>query len=142
MSLDEFLDATETRIPTVAEMISLCDTLKIGFRMANGQPMLRAGANDNEAEAFALSRLFRREPFRTMVIQEKLSGEETKAEETLAEDATEPVDVPKDAVIMIADESGFYPDDKRFAKAHMWTWIGAPRWYYVRDFPLPSGKRN
>ena len=32
-------------------------------------------------------------------------------------------EVPAGAVVVIADVNGNYPDDRRFATAHMWTWL-------------------
>jgi hypothetical protein len=46
-----------------------------------------------------------------------------------------------DAVIIIADEHGCYPSDRRFFGPYMWTWIGADAWFYVKDFPVPVSRK-
>ena len=39
---------------------------------------------------------------------------------------------------MIADENAYYPSDRRFSGPYMWTWINAPTWFYVKDYPIPD----
>jgi len=53
-----------------------------------------------------------------------------------------PPGFPTDAVIVVADESGNYPSDRRFKVPHMWCWIGGPRWFYVSDFPIPLPRKG
>lgn len=75
MTLDDFLDLTEERIPTVEEMALLCDHLGIGFaKNAEGSPVLCA-KDGNRDEAQLLAGLFCREPFRSAVIQMRLCDE-------------------------------------------------------------------
>jgi hypothetical protein len=70
MNLDAFLESTATRIPTIPELVGLCDELKIGFAFKEGQPVLRPNS-DNKSEALVLATLFRREPFRSQVLAAK-----------------------------------------------------------------------
>jgi hypothetical protein len=44
--------------------------------------------------------------------------------------------VPPDAVIVVADTDG-NTDARRKGPVHTWTWIGAERWYYAAEFPVP-----
>lgn len=69
--LDKFIAATSTRIPTVDEMISLCESLGIQFIMDNGKPFMKPCPECRD-EALVLAKLFRREPFRTAVLKTKL----------------------------------------------------------------------
>lgn len=75
--VETFLRATETRIPDVGEMIALCDELGIGFTMSDSRPALRFN-DGNRAEAELLARLFKREPFRSRVIAERMNGHAAK----------------------------------------------------------------
>lgn len=71
--LDRFLAILEERIPTVAEMIALCDSIGIGFEMRDGKPVMTT-TTDNRAEALLLAKLFSREPFRSQVLAAKLES--------------------------------------------------------------------
>jgi hypothetical protein len=73
--VESFLSATEKRIPTVREMLELCDELGIVFRLVNGEPVMSVNA-DNRAEAILLSKLFKREPFRSAIIAAKMPKQE------------------------------------------------------------------
>ncbi len=73
MLIEEFLAVTTQRLPKVEEMIDLCDSLGITFVATNGKPYMRACPDCTE-EAKVLANLFGREPFRTMVIERKLSS--------------------------------------------------------------------
>lgn len=138
MTLDDFLSVTEQRIPTVDEMIGLCEELKIGFRMVDGIPCLRtSGSVNNEAEAVALSKLFRREPFRSKVIQEKMNGvAAVPSTESVQEDEIDKPPVPDNAIIVRADKDG-YMDKAMRGPVHMWTWVGATVWYAASIYPVP-----
>lgn len=72
MLLEEFLDVTEERLPRIEEMMALCDTLGITFIAKNGKPYMKP-CPDCQEEAKVIAKLFKREPFRTMVIERKLS---------------------------------------------------------------------
>src|SRR5437870_3579192 len=71
MELDEFLRVTETRLPSAAELVRLCDGL--GFRFVAGEngPALRYGVAENLEVAALLAQLLRREPWRSQVIEAK-----------------------------------------------------------------------
>ncbi len=43
---------------------------------------------------------------------------------------------PPGAEILIADEKG-HTNERRKGEPHIWTWIGAKSWYYVKDHPPP-----
>lgn len=71
MTLDDFLALTAKRLPTAAEIVSVCDELKIGFAQAeDGTPRIRFGGDLRE-EALALAALLRREPWRSQVMAAK-----------------------------------------------------------------------
>ena len=74
MNLDEFLTATEGRLPGAEELIGLCDLLGIRFVRVNGVPALRHGPGARN-ECLLLAALFRREPFRSRVIGLRLAGD-------------------------------------------------------------------
>lgn len=68
----------------------------------------------------------------------------------LAEAPAVQVDTPRDrvppgftpdAVIVVADAEGHYPDDRRYSGPHMWTWIDAPTWVYTSDYPIPVSRK-
>jgi len=65
--LDAFLAATADRIPTVQEMLDLCAALNIRISMRDGQPVT-VTKPETRAEAELLTKLFRREPFRSQAI--------------------------------------------------------------------------
>src|SRR6266446_5705560 len=130
MTLDDFLSVTGKRIPTVAEMIELCEHLDIGFNVTEGKPCLRHNGG-NESEAAVLARLFRREPFRSMVIEAKGLVPAPPEEPEQAESADAPP-VPTGEVYM-ADKGGRKCNQK---DCYMWTWVGAAKWYYVSQFPV------
>ena len=73
MTIESFLAVLDERIPTVDEMGELCDTLEIGFHIVNGVPSLKCNSG-NRGEAEVLAKLFRREPFRSAIIEMKLAG--------------------------------------------------------------------
>lgn len=144
MTIDEFLAATEERIPTAREMVSLCDSIGLTFKMVDGKPCVRY-KGDNKTEAEILVKLFKREPFRSEVLAAKFAGDETlptpePEPETIEPDEEEkrpPVEVPPGAEIIVADSSG-RTGTKNMNAPHMWTWIGAEKWYYVAVDPLPK----
>lgn len=156
MTLDTFLQITETRVPTVEEMISLADELKISFSVnGKGQTVMRPCPECRD-EAMVLARLFRREPFRSKVIAEKLPEVLAKAKEQPKEleppppPATEPpvdqevekeepkkkVVPPPGAMVFVADEKG-YNNEHRKGEPYQWTYEGAETWWYVKDHPPP-----
>jgi hypothetical protein len=51
-----------------------------------------------------------------------------------------PSGFPADAVIVIADADG-YNDGQMKGEPYMWTWIDAPTWFYVADFPIPLRRK-
>ena len=65
--------------------------------------------------------------------------------ESLAEVAEPPARMPPgfppDAVIVVADADGHYPDDRRFSGPHMWCWIDGPTWFYLKNYPIPNLKK-
>jgi hypothetical protein len=142
MTLDDFLTITETRIPKVEEMASLCDTLGIAFGIKEGVPCLSV-TPDNKAEGMALAKLFKREPFRSLVIGMKL-GEVAvlPSSEKVCDDEDKPtIDVPDSAIIVISDRDGYTGVNMK-GESYMWTWIGAKTWFYVRDYPIPVFEKS
>ncbi len=74
MTLEEFLATTARRLPTAAELMSVCDELGIRFgATADGRPAVKYGG-DLKEEAQALVGILRREPWRTQVITAKGLG--------------------------------------------------------------------
>lgn len=150
MTLDEFLLITETRIPSVSELTSLCDELGIRFAVKEGTPRLVC-PDAVEQEAILIAKLFKREPFRTMVIQERLSQEaatETPKQEPAKEQTTESdnepdteepekFSLPDGARLIVADADSRTGNSMK-GPPHMWTYDGAPRWYYVASNPIPA----
>lgn len=151
MRLDTFLEITEKRLPTVPEMVSLCDTLGVTFgKKDDGTPYMRPCPEGRE-ETMILATLFRREPFRSQVISAKglqpatetpKEDKETLSEEPLAGEDDEPPDKPRivpppGAEILVADERG-YTNQYRKGDPYMWCWIpGCETWHYVKEHPLP-----
>ena len=74
MTLEGFLEITETRIPTVAELVELCEALQISFSHGEAGPVMKTSASVPEAKL--LASIFRREPFRSMVLEMRLRGSE------------------------------------------------------------------
>ena len=68
------------------------------------------------------------------------SPAEAEAAPVAAPPARVPPGFPPDAVIVVADEHAHYPDDRRFTCPYVWTWIDAPTWFYVKDFPVPDAR--
>lgn len=136
MTIEEFMTITDSRTPKVEEMMALCDTLGIGVAIREGKPCLLPN-RDNRAEAEAVAKLLRREPFRSAAFEFKFGKPEPKQEVEEQEGEVESIKVPVGAEIIVADSSGHYPSDKRFTGPHMWTWVGAERWYYVSTHPIP-----
>ena len=55
------------------------------------------------------------------------------------EAASLPPDFPgPSAELVIVDEHGHYPHDRRFTTPHLWCWVGAAQWFYVKDYPVPA----
>lgn len=149
MTLDEFLKTTEERIPTVPELIQLCETIGISFKMVDGKPALSV-TSQNKAEGEVLARMFRREPFRSMVIKATL-GEvahrpEEKPEDSKEEDKPEPkepLQIPPGIALHVVDKNGRWIIGNMKDEPYMFTWEGAEKWYYVRDYPeIVKGKPN
>jgi len=40
--------------------------------------------------------------------------------------------------LVVADKDA-YTGSARKGEPYMWTWIGAATWFYVRDYPIPTG---
>jgi hypothetical protein len=145
MTLDTFLEITKTRLPSVPEMVGLCDSLNIQFgRSETGQPYIRPCPECRD-EAMILVSLFKREPFRSQVIAAKLSETnghvETKATEQPESDDEEPeperIVPPAGAEIFVADAKG-HINEHRKGEPYMWTWTGAKTWHYIRDHKPPG----
>lgn len=137
MTLDTFLEITAMRIPTVPEMVELCDALDIKFAIKDGKPVLRPCPECRD-EANVLAMMFRREPFRSAVIAAKLSDEIPPKPSNEIDEAERPSgpEVPVGATIVVADERG-YTDDAIRGEPYMWCWLGGTTWYYVKDHPVP-----
>lgn len=133
------LKIVKERLPTIEELLAVCDELGIGFRLTDAGPVMRAGG-DNEAVAELLAKLFGREPFRSAVIRLKLSDQPPVPPAPPPRDETVPPalqpDVPAGAVIVVMDAKGNM-DGNRRGEPFMWTWVGAERWYYVAVNPIP-----
>lgn len=72
MTLEEFL-AIDSRLPTADEFIGLCDSLDVKFCFgADGRPVLR-GTPDTRDVRELLSQVLKREPWRSQVIEKRLS---------------------------------------------------------------------
>jgi hypothetical protein len=52
-------------------------------------------------------------------------------------DTKAPPSPPHGATIIVADEDAYVNEDRR-GPPYMWTWLGASRWYYVREHPIPD----
>jgi hypothetical protein len=57
----------------------------------------------------------------------------------VAEEVGLPPRPPADAELIVVDRSA-RPCPS--AKAFMWTWVGAPRWFYAADVPVPGHGRR
>lgn len=66
-AFEAYIEAMKTRLPTVAEMLAVCDELGIRITMRDGQPVT-VTKPETRAEAELLTKLFRREPFRSQAI--------------------------------------------------------------------------
>ena len=55
------------------------------------------------------------------------------------ENGNEPVmpEIPPGAEIVVADAKG-YTDKEMRGPAYLWTWVGAARWFYVSQCPVPT----
>lgn len=150
--LTQFLETTAKRIPTVEEMLSVCDDIGITFKVIDGKPFMRPCPTCVE-EAKVLAKLFKREPFRSAVLGAKLPGLASKpTEETKPEAIPEPTPepeptkpsvpngMPANAIIVVADAAG-YTDKAMKGEPYMWTWIGGETWFYVADYSIPTTMR-
>lgn len=138
MTVDTFLEITEQRVPTVPEMVELCDSLDIKFVMKDGKPFIRPCPECQEI-ANTMMTILRREPFRSEVLAAKFAnGDPRPSEKEIKKEPDERIgpDVPQDAVIVIADRDG-YTDRAMKGPAFTWTWVGAKLWFYVSEFKPP-----
>ena len=127
MTPEQFIETTATRIPTVAEMLGLCDSLGIKFSIIDGIPHLNCTA-DNTEEGKVLAKLFKREPFRSVVIENRIKTLPTY---------TEPKEICTVCNRLIFDTTGYdniFVCDKGGAKPHVKDGItihnGVPRCPY------------
>ena len=68
MTLNEFMETTDTRLPQAKELISVCEAIGIRFGTdAEGRPALKVNS-DNQLEGTLLAKLIRREPWRSQVL--------------------------------------------------------------------------
>ncbi len=122
MELAAFLELTSQRLPTVDELTSACEGLGIRFaRGQKGEPVLRAGSDVTE-EAKLFAKLLKREPWRSRVVETKVAQADTEEVK-----AAKP---PEGATIVMVDENA---RPCKYDECHMWTWVGANRWYYAKD---------
>lgn len=139
MTIDTFLEITEERIPTVDEVIDLCDHVGIKFAMADGKPVMRPCEECRDV-AVIVATLFRREPFRSAVIARKLSGTEQQPTEPKKEEPDEQeqevVTVPPGAEVIVSDKDGRLGREMK-GPAYTWTYTGASKWWYVSETPIP-----
>lgn len=149
--IDEFVQATSTRIPNVQEMLSLCESLGIEFVIENGVTGIRAKAGVKE-EAKILASLFRREPFRTEVLKAKTPQTPAK-NEPVAEPEIESDEViekpspyvPRGATIVVADKDAYTDKDMK-GPPYQWCWYKGEQcssvWFLIKDHPVPTMERQ
>jgi hypothetical protein len=149
MNLDEYLTEAKARLPKWEELASVAEHLGITFALnGTGQPVLRA-CPDCREEALVLAKLFKREPFRSMVIAAKIGQEkepeakaETEPEQKKEEPPATPLQrlpppaIPAGARLFVADRESHMNESRR-GEPYMWTWEGAKTWYYVAEHPVP-----
>ena len=138
MNLTKFLTITETRIPTVPEMVELCDELGIEFYMNGTQPVMKPPKECSE-EAKVIASLFRREPFRSAVLEARKPTPYVIpkiVEGALPYDRIYDEDVPPDNKVSTNTEACrpmgaaiHFRYQEGVAEPVLWTWTGAKEWY-------------
>ncbi len=159
MTIEEFLKLD--RVPTAAEFMSLAESIGLTFRInKDGVPVISYnGSLDSKEEAEALSKLVKREPWRSEILK-KLSQEHTREEShTVVEERPpdppkenrcfwqddedayiEQPEVPPGSTIIVMDEAGRTDSyGKEMGQVTHWSWLGISKgWFDVNYFPVPK----
>lgn len=74
-AINAFVTTTADRMPTVDELLALCDACGITFKMKDGEPRMTV-PTENRPVAFMVQELIKSEPWRSQVIATRLSQEQ------------------------------------------------------------------
>lgn len=77
-AIREFVKTTAERLPTVDEVLALCDACGITFKLKEGEPCMTV-PRENREVATIVQELIGREPWRSQVIERRISQERKSA---------------------------------------------------------------
>lgn len=126
--------------PAVKILLEAVKERGLEFRLENGKANLFGDRKEVTPELIAALKHFRTEILEASGIVEETTPLPVAEQEEPP--AKQQPNVPPGATIVIADADA-YTDKAMRGPAYMWTFLGADRWWYVKDYPIPKmkGKR-